>query len=681
MKRFVRLFTVGLFMTSALVTPEVFGQPTASTLAPLTRASSSALPDQYIVVLKDSPTANARAIAADVGTSPKYVYAAAINGFAAELNAGQLNAIRRNPNVAYVEQDQVVQADSTQFMDPNGDPWGLDRIDQRNPPLSGSFSYYRTGAGVHAYIIDTGIAQHTDFGTRRSTIGYTAIADGNGINDCNGHGTHVAGTVGGTIYGVAKSVTLHSVRVLNCSGSGTISGVVAGVDYVRLNAIKPAVANMSLGSAASTALNSAVANLIGSGVFTAVAAGNNNADACNYSPSGVATAYTVAASDKNDNRASFSAYGPCIDGYAPGVLIKSDWLNNGVNTISGTSMASPHVAGCAAQYLQANPNVTPAQITTWLNNTATPSVIIGNPANTVNRLLYCYRGDVWIKDHALDTGLEPDPAVPADIWHSPDIWNRHNPDSGLTHQAPQLGSNNFYAYVRNRGLGPDTGTLEFYIHKSGTNSTWTWVGSISLTLLPGQVQLVSVPWTATSAGKYCVQARWISSTDPMAYPGPIDSNFVRINNNVAQRNMEKIFPAFGSQDNIDLVVRNPAPLLEAQRLVFGEPREQWQDPFVRRGRLTIDLGQELFDRWMQGGGRGQGFERVGATQFVLVDPAGAVFDGLMMEPGREFAVQLTFEALATAADDQPYIVDAVQYTSGKGELVGGVRYEVYLPRQ
>ncbi|MBV9787974.1 MAG: S8 family peptidase [Chloroflexi bacterium] len=681
MKRFASLFTAGLFMASALLTPEVFGQPTTAALAPLTRATSKAVPNQYIVVLKDGPSINAGSVASDVGATPKHVYSAAVNGFAAELNQGQLNALRRNPQVAYIEQDQVVKADVTQPMDANGDPWGLDRIDQRNLPLSGSFTYYRTGAGVHAYIIDTGIAPHTDFGSSLSSVGYTAILDGNGLNDCNGHGTHVAGMVGGTVYGVAKDVTLHPVRVLDCNGSGTTAGVIAGVDYVRLNAVKPAVANMSLGGGSSTALNTAVANLISSGVFTAVAAGNSNVDACSFSPASVATAYTTAASTKTDAKASYSNWGTCVDGYAPGSAIKSAWLANGTNTINGTSMASPHVAGCAAQYLQANPSVTPAQVTSWINASATPNKITGNPPSTPNRLLYCLAGDVWARDNVGDTGVEPNPA--SSIWHSPDIWNRHAADAGLTHQPPQFGLNYAYANVRNRALGPDTGTLEFYAFKSGTGPAWPdWllIGSVSLTIQAGEVRTVAMPWNITQAGHYCIQVRWISSTDPMAYTGPDGTLRIRNNNNIAQRNMEDVYPSIGSPVGVDLDVVNPGPVLAPQRLAFREPQEQLQDPFVRRGRLTIDLGREVTDRWLQGGGKGQGFQRVGETRFVLTDPAGAVFDGVMLEPGKYFPIKLSFEALTTSTTGKPFIIDAEQ-SNAEGVAIGGVRYNVYLPKQ
>ena len=343
-------------------------------------AKGKPIPDHYIVVLKAG--ADPRSVAAIAHVTTQYVYDAALNGFAAELNTGQLTALQHNPNVDYIEQDQEATIDTTQ----SSAPWGLDRSDQRNLPLSTTFTYNQTASNVYAYIIDTGIqTSHPDFGGRAS-VNYDATG-GNG-QDCNGHGTHVAGTVGGAKYGVAKRVRLRAVRVLNCSGSGSTSGVIAGVNWVRQNHANPSVANMSLGGGFSSALNSAVTNMINSGVFLAVAAGNSNANACNYSPSSASGTLTVAASDKTDTRASFSNYGGCVDVYAPGVSITSDWINSGTNTISGTSMASPHAAGVAALYKATFGNASASTIVSWIVNNATANVIKGNPSGTPNRLLY-----------------------------------------------------------------------------------------------------------------------------------------------------------------------------------------------------------------------------------------------------------------------------------------------------
>jgi subtilisin family serine protease len=349
---------------------------------------------RYIVVLKDSvaqPGAVADQQGRRVGASVGGVFRHALKGYVATLTAGQVAALEADARVAYVEPDAVIQADTTQ----TGATWGLDRIDQRNLPLSGTFTYTSTGSGVKAYIIDTGIRfAHSQFGGR-AISGYDSV-DGGTADDCNGHGTHVAGTVGGSTYGVAKSVTLVGVRVLNCSGSGTTAGVIAGIDWVTGNhgPGQPAVANMSLGGGASTALDNAVQNSINDGVTYAVAAGNGNVvgiaqNACNYSPARVAAAITIGATDSSDRKASWSNYGNCVDWFAPGVSITSAWYtsNTATNTISGTSMATPHTAGVAAQYLQTNPSASPATVRTTLYNLTTKSIVTSS-STTNNHLLF-----------------------------------------------------------------------------------------------------------------------------------------------------------------------------------------------------------------------------------------------------------------------------------------------------
>lgn len=356
-------------------------------LVEVTRATGKAIPGQYIVTLK--PGTNAGGLARITGVRTRHTYDAVIDGFAAELNASQLNALRRNPAVLRIEEDQQVRAARTirATATQSNATWGLDRIDQRNLPLSKTYGYNTTASNVTAYIIDTGIdPSHPDFGNR-AAIAYDATLEGTGL-DCNGHGTHVAGTIGGTTYGVAKGVKLRGVRVLNCAGIGTNADVIEGMDWVRTHAVKPAVANMSLGGGFSAAVNSAATSLNNSGVFLSVAAGNDSEDACNSSPASASGVMTVAASDQTDTAASFTNNGSCVETYAPGVSITSDYLLGGTNTLSGTSMASPHVAGVGALYKGANGDAASSTVSNWITSNATSGVIKNNPAGTPNRLLY-----------------------------------------------------------------------------------------------------------------------------------------------------------------------------------------------------------------------------------------------------------------------------------------------------
>jgi subtilisin family serine protease len=323
-------------------------------------------------------------MAALTEVNPRFVYTGALNGFAATLNDGQLNALRRNPKVSYIEADEEVSITVDQ---PNA-TWGLDRINQRELPLDGNYSYGYTGSPVHAYIIDTGIrTTHGEFEGRAANV-YDAFG-GNG-QDCNGHGTHVAGTVGGKVHGVAKQVRLRGLRVLDCKGSGSTSGVIAAVDWLRQNHVKPAVANMSVAGKVSKSLNTAVNNLSNAGVFVAVAAGNGNANACNYSPASAANAYTVAASTSTDARASFSNYGSCVNLYAPGQGITSAWhsSNTASHTMDGTSMAAPHVTGVAALIKHHYGDISSSSVATHLNTAGTSNLIKGNPSGTINKLLH-----------------------------------------------------------------------------------------------------------------------------------------------------------------------------------------------------------------------------------------------------------------------------------------------------
>ncbi|MBP2322497.1 subtilisin family serine protease [Kibdelosporangium banguiense] len=344
------------------------------------------VPNSYIVALKNTP-ANAASLTQKYGGAVKFTYSAALKGFAADMTASQARRLAADPAVEFVQADQQVSITATQTNPPS---WGLDRIDQRNLPLSNSYTYSTTASNVNAYIIDTGIrTTHTTFGGR-AVAGFDAVTSGGNANDCHGHGTHVAGTVGGSQYGVAKGVKLYAVRVLNCSGSGTTAQVVAGIDWVTNNHVKPAVANMSLGGGASTAIDNAVRNSIARGVTYAIASGNSNTSACNSSPARVTQAITVNASTNTDARASFSNYGTCTDIFAPGQNIVSSWAtsNTATNNISGTSMATPHVAGAAALYLATHTTATPAAVEAALKAAATPNKVTSPGSGSPNLLLF-----------------------------------------------------------------------------------------------------------------------------------------------------------------------------------------------------------------------------------------------------------------------------------------------------
>lgn len=315
------------------------------------------------------------------------LYTHALHGMVVTADNKKLARLLNDPRVAFVEEDGYVELSATQ----TGATWGLDRVDQRDRPLNGTYVYDPLAANVRAYIIDSGIRTgHTQFGTRLLS-GYSAINDGRGTNDCNGHGTHVAGTVGGTTWGVAKQVRLVPVRVFGCTGGSANSTIIAGIDWVRANRVLPAVANMSLGGPASSATDTATNNLINSGVTVVVAAGNNNgANACHYSPARVANAVTVGSTTSTDARSSFSNIGSCVNIFAPGSSITSAWSTStsASNTISGTSMASPHVAGAAALYLTNNPSASPATVRNWLYSNSTPNRVSNPGTGSPNRLLY-----------------------------------------------------------------------------------------------------------------------------------------------------------------------------------------------------------------------------------------------------------------------------------------------------
>jgi subtilisin family serine protease len=367
----------------AVATPALAATPGVQVTMVAAQAGVRPIPGAYIVQTKAG--IDAGTLARGLSVNPRYTYGAAVSGFAATLTDGQLRALRRHPAVVSIEQDAWMDnaIDTTQSNPP---AWGIDRIDQRNRPLSASYTYTATGAGVHAYVIDTGIdVTHPQFGGR-ATFDFNSVDTNN--TDCNSHGTHVAGTIGSALYGVAKGVRLHAVKMLNCSGSGTTSAAVNAINWVRANAVKPAVANTSWNFSPSTTLETAIVNMINSGVFLATSGGNTGGNSCDRLPRRVLAAVAVASSEANDARSSFSSTGPCIDLYAPGGSIRSTIPGGGNGLKSGTSMASPHVAGVAALYKSTFGDTTQANLQTWLINNATPNVISGNPAGTANRLLF-----------------------------------------------------------------------------------------------------------------------------------------------------------------------------------------------------------------------------------------------------------------------------------------------------
>ena len=364
---------------------------------------------QYIVVLKD-PSANGPSSLTRGGASMsqedvsryvsdvtvdlasrfdlgvEHVYDAALTGFSASASDAAVKQLLNDPRVAYVEEDGMVFLDATQ----SNATWGLDRIDQRDRPLNGTYIYDYTASNVRAYVIDSGIrASHNQFGGRVLS-GASYINDGRGTNDCNGHGTHVAGTIGGSTHGVAKAVRLVPVRVFGCTGGSSNSIIISGINWVANNRVLPAVANMSLGGGVSSATDTATNNLINRGVSVVVAAGNSNTNACNSSPARVANAITVGSTTSTDARSSFSNFGSCVNIFAPGSSITSTWhtSNTATNSISGTSMASPHVAGVAALWLGYAPSASPAAIRNHIYSRATTNRLSGIGSGSPNRLLY-----------------------------------------------------------------------------------------------------------------------------------------------------------------------------------------------------------------------------------------------------------------------------------------------------
>ena len=517
----------------------------ADTPAPLIGAEkANAIDGQYIVVMKDqakagngfrasakSDNAAVRSKAEEAGGKVKFTYDAAINGFAATLSDSALAEVRNDPAVDYVEADGVVKATGDQ----SNPTWGIDRIDQRNLPLSSSYHYDQTGSGVTAYIIDTGIlSTHTQFSGRVAS-GYYSV--GSSTTDQNGHGTHVAGTVGGSTYGVAKGVTLVPVRVLDAQGSGTDSGVIAGINWVTSNHTSgPAVANMSLGGGASSSLDAAVNSSIADGVTYAVAAGNDNANASSYSPARVANAITVGSTTNTDARSSFSNYGSVVDVFAPGSSITSSWYTSttATNTISGTSMATPHVAGVAALYLAAHTSATPATVQSWITSNATTGVVTSPGTGSPNRLLYSLEGG----------GTTPtDPPTTGNLLVNPGFesgatgWSASSGVIDNSSSAPAR-TGSYKAWLNGYGSThtdtlsqsvtlPTTGkTLSFYLRVI-TNETTTSTAYDKLTVKVGSTTLATYS-NLNASSSYALKSfslgSYAGSTVTLTFTGTEDSS-------------------------------------------------------------------------------------------------------------------------------------------------------------
>ncbi|MFV2116543.1 S8 family peptidase [Micromonospora sp. LOL_025] len=503
-----RLPAVGFALVMALAGTIGVGGPAQAEPSGTIRYADgpNAVPDRYIVTLKPAALTaaavdtRARELTGRFGGRTRHVYDSALAGFSVSMSAGQAERLAADPSVASVEQVQRIRVQDTQNNPPN---WGDDRIDQRNLPLNQTFTYPAApGQGVTVYVLDTGInASHTEF-TGRVRQGTDMVDNDSTPQDCHGHGTHVAGTAVGTTYGVAKKAGVVAVRVLNCQGSGTNDDLIAGINWVRANAQKPAVVNYSIGCGsrcASQAMDSAVTSLINSGVQFVQAAGNSSDDACFYSPQAVAAAITVGNSTGSDGRNSSSNYGSCLDIFAPGTSIvsASHTSNNGSATMTGTSMASPHTAGAAALYLGTNPGATPAQVRTALVGNGTTGKITNPGSGSPNVLLYTgfIAGDPGPGnptvtdpgDRSSAVGQAVDVQMQGSGGTAPYTWSASGLPAGLT-------------------IGASSGRITGSASTAGTSTV-----TVTLTDAAGRTATATFTWTVTSGGDDCTPAQLVGN--------------------------------------------------------------------------------------------------------------------------------------------------------------------------